>query len=436
MTGLQEVPVSRAGSRSIARILILTLGSRGDVQPYVALGGGLARRGHAVTVSTGQGFDALIADHGLRPDPLSIDIPALMESKEIRAALTSLRGRLATFRSMRQMMQQQLDEMADKVSAATPDIVVYNIKAFVAPYLARAHGVLAIPGCLQPAFMPTGAFPFPLARLPDLGAWSNRLMARAFIGLMGVSYRAMLRAWLKRHTEVAARPPLDVLRGYHPRGAAIPRLHAHSAALVPKPADWEPDDHVTGAWFLPTHETWDMPDDLAAFLEAGPPPVYFGFGSMPAVDAERTAETVMKAIAASKVRAIVARGWGALAAATGSPAIHVLDKAPHDRLFPHCAAVVHHGGAGTTHEGLRWGCPTLVCPVFGDQPFWGDVVAGKGAGPTPIRLKGMKADDLTAALTTLQTDAVRRSAAGLAEAIQKEDGINRAADLIETASAR
>lgn len=405
------------------------------MQPYVALGVALARRGHAVTVSTGQGFDALIADNGLQPDALSVDIQALLETEEIQAALTSLKGRLATFRSMRPMMQQQLDEMADKVSAAAPDIILYNIKAFVAPYLARAHGVLAVPAYLQPAFMPTGAFPFPLARLPDLGSWANRLVARAFIGLMGVSYRAMLRPWLKRHGEIAARPALDVLRGYHPGGRAMPRLHAHSAALIPKPADWETDDHVTGAWFLPRHEDWDMPDDLAAFLQAGPAPFYFGFGSMPAIDARRTAETVIEAVAASKVRAIVARGWGALAETTGSQDIHVLDKAPHDRLFPHCAAVVHHGGAGTTHEGLRWGCPTLICPVFGDQPFWGNVVAGHGAGPKPIRLKGMAVADLTAALTALKADAVRTRAAALAEAIQAEDGVDRAADLIEAALA-
>ena len=420
---------------TLATVLILTLGSRGDVQPYVALGAVLAARGHAVTLSTGQGFDDLIAAHGLPSAPLSIDVQSMIQKPEIQAAMTSVKGKLDAFRMTKDLMQRQLDEIWSVAREIAPQVIVYHPKAFTAPYLARALGAIAIPGYLQPAYVPTGAFPNPVIRLPKLGVLGNRLSGRAVIAMMRLVYRNMLRRWFPRHPEVASRPGLDVLHGYRPGGGAVPRLHAHSRHLVPKPPDWGPDDHVTGYWFSTAQSSWQAPTALADFLASGPPPVYVGFGSMPPVDANRTLSVVLESLRHTKTRAVLATGWGALADPSNrhkiaTEDIHVVDSAPHGWLFPQCSAVVHHGGAGTTHEGLRWGRPTLICPVFGDQPFWGGIVEKLGAGPASIPLKDLSEARLSAALRELRSTAFVETALSLGERLRTETGADTAAELI------
>lgn len=415
----------------MAKILILTLGSRGDVQPYVALGVALTRRGHEVAVSTGQGFDDLITGHGLASVPLSVDILALIDTPEIQAAMKSLRGKWRAFRSTKALMMRQLDDMWAIARDIAPDIIVYHPKAYPAPYLARALGAIAIPSFLQPGFAPTGAFPTPLVQIPDFLRVTNRVSHRMMLALMRLGTGTLFRPWLQGNPDVAASPRLDLLAGYHPRARAIPRLHAHSAHVVPKPSDWGEGEHVTGYWFLPETTSFEPPADLVDFLDDGSPPVYVGFGSMPSIDTDKTARAVMGAVQGTGTRAIVARGWGALAGAASTGAVHVLDSAPHDWLFPRCAAVIHHGGAGTTHEGLRWGRPTLVCPLFGDQPFWGRIVNDLGAGPKPIPLRTLTEQNLSAALTELVSGVFDDHSRTLGERIQTETGAATAADLIE-----
>ena len=169
--------------------------------------------------------------------------------------------------------------------------------------------------------------------------------------------------------------PSDFFAGYHPRSKAVPRLHGYSHTIVPKPADWFEEDRITGYWFTDPETDWQAPNDLRAFLESGPPPVYVGFGSMPAKDAERQSQIVIDALHLVGRRGILASGWGGLARVDASKTIFSLESAPHDWLFPRCSAVVHHGGAGTVHEGLRWGRPTIVCPLTVDQPFLGSACA-------------------------------------------------------------
>ena len=419
-------------STDLARILIMTLGSRGDVQPYIALGERLAERGHDVTLSTGSGFDEFIEGRGMTSAPLSIDVEAMLDNPDIQAALRTLKGKWDAFRSTQDLMQRQLDEFWTIARDTKSDLIVYHPKAFIAAYIARALGTAAVPSFLQPGYVPTRTFANPLAPLPALGRFGNLLSWALMIPAMRLGYRAMLKRWFPRHPDVKARPAIDVLAGYHPETKAVLRLHAHSTHLVPKPADWTGDDHVTGAWFTKPDTNWQPSADLSAFLKAGPPPTYVGFGSMPAADAERTAATVLASLRQTGTRAIVAKGWGALSQVTADDGIHVLDSAPHDRLFPECSAVVHHGGAGTTHEGLRWGRRTLVCPVFGDQPFWGNMVASQGAGPAPLPLNRLTSDSLSNALFELQTPAYAKAAQALGAAIRQEGGAAEGARLVES----
>ncbi len=411
-------------------ILILTLGSRGDVQPYIAVGKILKAWGHDVVISTSQDFTAFIEASGLTAAPLSIDMKALIKSPEMQAAIHGFRGKVRAWRSTKDLIQRQLDEMLSVAREIAPHIILYHPKAAVAPYLARELGAIAIPSFLQPGFIPTGAFPPAFLPVPDMGRVLNRLSGRAMTALMALGHGAILKPWLARHPDLRRGNRISPLDGYHPRGAPIPRLHAFSRHIVPKPLEWGKRDHLTGAWFADTSEHWSPPADLARFLDARPPPVYVGFGSMPAVNAAKLTRDVLDGFRLSQTRGILAKGWGALIDIDVPDHIHVLDTAPHDWLFPRCSAVVHHGGAGTTQEALRSGRPSLICPIFGDQPFWGKRIAALGAGPDPIPLAKLSAENFAAALKALRDPAFARNAVTLGAAMDGEAGAATAAGLI------
>nr|WP_272918090.1 glycosyltransferase [Actinomadura rayongensis] len=175
---------------------------------------------------------------------------------------------------------------------------------------------------------------------------------------------------------------------------------------------------------------YEPPADLAAFLAAGPPPVYAGFGSMVAKDPELTDLTVRTALRVAGLRGIVQGD-----PATSDDDVLAVRDVPHAWLFPRVAAVVHHGGAGTTAAGLRAGVPTIVCPFFGDQPYWGERVAALGAGPSPLPFRSLTVPDLASRLRRATSDpSIRERAAVVGARLRAEDGIARALDVLDAVS--
>jgi sterol 3beta-glucosyltransferase len=189
---------------------------------------------------------------------------------------------------------------------------------------------------------------------------------------------------------------------------------------------------MTGYWFLNRTEDWAPPPELEAFLDAGPPPVYVGFGSMAGRNPERLANIVIEALQKAAVRGIIATGWGGLKARDLPETILQIEQVPHEWLFPRVAAVIHHGGAGTTAAGLRAGKPATIVPFFGDQPFWGQRLHELGVGADPIPQKKLTVEKLVSALNdVLSTPEMARNAEILGEKIRREDGIANAVGLIE-----
>jgi len=205
-----------------------------------------------------------------------------------------------------------------------------------------------------------------------------------------------------------------------------PTLLGVSPLIMPPPRDWPPHIHVTGYWFLPV-PAYEPPTTLQAFLDAGTPPVYIGFGSMSNRDPEGTMRVIVEALAQTGQRGVVYSGWGGLHSADLPSNIYLLDGAPHDWLFPRMAAVVHHGGAGTTGAALRAGVPSSVVAHIGDQWFWGRRLHETGVGAAPMRRHEFDVPRLTATLNTLINDStLRQRAAQMGEDIRAEDGVANA----------
>lgn len=194
--------------------------------------------------------------------------------------------------------------------------------------------------------------------------------------------------------------------------------------MIPKPNDWGSNIDISGFFFLDLATSYTPEPDLAAFLEAGPPPVYIGFGSIVVDDPNAMTKMIFDAIRATGVRALVSKGWGGLGADdVGVPeGVFMLGNVPHDWLFKHVTCVVHHGGAGTTAAGIKAGKPTLVVPFFGDQPFWGAMVARAGAGPEPIPYKELTAERLAAAIQFCILPGTIEKATRYGEKVRDEKG--------------
>jgi sterol 3beta-glucosyltransferase len=407
------------------RVLLSTHGTRGDVQPFVALGKGLKAAGHEVALCTPTGFRALVDRHGV---PYAHMDNAVLELTEAVLRAPTGAEQRKHFKGFGAIIRAALDDEWHAAEQLEPDVLIYHSKALGSHHIAEKLGAaeaLAMPLPLTP----TRAFPVPLVPVFHRGGWFNK-----------ASYRLVALAnafWAGATNDFRAKtlglPKLPRFANPMRRadGADVPALYAFSEHVLPRPADWPASAEITGAWFLDEAEGFEPPAALCAFLNAGPPPVYVGFGSMGAAHAERRAATVLEALSIAGERAVLAAGWGGLKPTELPPSIFLVESAPHDWLFPQVSAVVHHGGAGSTMAGLRAGKPTVICPFLGDQPFWGSIVQRAGLGPAPLPQRSLSADELARAIrAALAPDLVRR-ATTIGERIRAEDGVERAVLTIE-----
>ena len=420
------------------RIFIATFGSRGDVEPFLALGLGLKRAGHEVVLCTARRFERWIADHGLDARVVSDDLLDLMDTEDGRTVMDPAGRPLAAMRAGLRMNKAAgpINEsmMRDYWAAAqdlSPDIILFHPKVLAAPHIAEKLGAKPILAMLQPMLVPTGAFPAAGVPALPLGGWFNRLTYKAVAAGYGAYAKAIDRFRLE--TLGLAKAPKAMWAMRDAAGRAIPVLHGFSRHVVSRPDDWPEHAYVNGYWMLPDAPDWTPPPDLAEFLEAGPAPVFFGFGSIAGRDPRGLAQTIVAALGKTGRRGVLATGWGGLQPDAIPGSVFVLKGAPYSWLFPRVAAVVHHGGAGTTAAGLAAGRPTLVCPFFGDQGFWGAQVRALGAGPKPIAQKALTRQRLASAIRRMTSDggAMQSAAGRIGEALRREDGVSETVALIE-----
>ncbi len=406
------------------RISIQTLGTRGDVQPFIALALGLLRRGHEVQLAAPAQLASLVESRGVRCAPLPGEFLDMLDTPEGKAAVAggaTFSAGLKLLGHVRPLMRRLLDEEWAAVRAFEPDLVLHHPKSLAAPHIAERLSLPRILASPLPGFTPTSAFPSPLVPFASLGPFnkaSHALAARGGELLFG----GVLREWRESSLGLRARPSVRV--------SPVATLYAYSPRVVPVPPDWGDDVVVTGYWFL-DEEAWQPPDELAAFLAAGARPIYVGFGSMPGIDPKKLATDVVAALAKTGNRGVLSTGAGALALDDVPPHVHVVSgSVPHDRLFRSVSATILHGGAGTTAASLRAGVPTIVCPFFGDQPFWARRVEALGVGKALDR-KRLSADALAAAIEAASTSQMRARAEELGAEIRREDGVAAAVACIE-----
>ena len=416
------------------KVTILAVGSRGDTQPYVALGAALRARGFRVRVACSRTYQDLVTGAGLECLPLDADPRELLASEAGQAWLAAGRRPVPLLRRLRALVGPLMRRFLDEAAAACEgaDAIVYSVLGMAGYHVAERRGIPACLAVLQPV-EPTAAFPSvatPGGR--SLGPLGNRLSHLLVEQLAWQAFRRPVNRWRR---EALGLPPLPLHGPYRRlRRERQPVLHAYSPTVVPRPADWPDHVHVTGYWFLDPPRGWVPPPDLEAFLAAGPPPVAIGFGSMVPRDLAAVGRLVLEATHRAGVRAVLLGDLADLPAVRAAgERVHAVRDVPHAWLFPRVAAAVHHGGAGTTAAALRAGVPSVACPFFADQPFWAERVHTLGAGPRPLPARRLDAAALAAAIRQATGDPrLRARAADLGRRVRAERGASRACDLIES----
>lgn len=415
------------------RIALIAFGSRGDVEPYIALGLGLEQAGHEVRLVTNETFAGLADSHGLPVTGLPGDVQNVAQSEEMKALLAKGNFIAITRETARHAQSAALQWAEGSLEACRDmDLLVAGVGGlFVAAALAEKLGFPMLQAYVQP-FTPTKEFPSVLlpGAVPQLGGSFNRLTHHMTRQMMWQGFRSADKLMRRDALDMPAAPFSGPFGSATLDGAPV--LYGFSPSVVARPADWDDKTVITGYWFLDAADGWSPPAGLEAFLAAGPAPVYVGFGSMSARDPEATTRLVVDALAQSGQRGILSSGWAGLHKDGLPETVFPVDAIPHAWLFPRVAAVVHHGGAGTTAAGLRAGAPSILTPFFADQFFWGRRVEELGVGPEAIKQKDLTAEKLAGAIRTAVGDeTMRRRAAALGEAIRAENGPAAAAAAIE-----
>ncbi|XP_074566941.1 sterol 3-beta-glucosyltransferase UGT80A2-like isoform X2 [Curcuma longa] len=400
------------------QIVILIVGTRGDVQPFVAIGKCLQDYGHRVRLATHANFKEFVLSAGLEFYPLD---------------MVKNKGFLPSAPSEIPIQRKQMREIIFSLLAACkePDVdtsIPFKADAIIAnpPAYGHTHVAEALKVPIHIFFTmpwtPTSEFQHPLSRVKQPAGY--RLSYQIVDSMIWLGIRDMINEFRKKKLKLR---PVTYLSGAQASTSDIPHGYIWSPHLVPKPKDWGSKIDVVGFCFLDLASNYEPPKELVEWLEAGEKPIYIGFGSLPVQEPQKMTEIIVEALRITGQRGIINKGWGGLGnLAEPKDYVYLLDNVPHDWLFLQCKAVVHHGGAGTTAAGLKAACPTTIVPFFGDQPFWGDRVHARGLGPQPIPIDQFSLQKLVDSIKFMMDPKVKENAVELAKAMETEDGVSGA----------
>ena len=410
-------------------VTLLAAGTRGDTQPYIALGLALKKAGHTAKIAAFENNADFVKNCGLEFYPIKGDVTQIARSDIGQEAMRA-DNPLKIILSFSKLMSLAINIQKDFYDACIgSDAVVYHPGASIGYFAAQR---LNIPSILATPFPMTPTREFPSLIIYNSirpGKAGNYLSHKLFEKIMWGSGSPVKKYWKKEFGTL----PENFSCPYSKQiTKSLPTIVSCSNYVFPRPADWPEHVYNTGYWFLDEEEDWRPSNELIEFLDKGAPPVYIGFGSIgDAAAAAQTTRLVIEALKRSGQRGILATGWNGLSTIGNLPEeIFILESAPHAWLFPRMSAVVHHGGAGTTAAGLRAGVPSILIPFSNDQFAWGRRVYELGVGSNPIPRKKLSAEKLSAAIKVALTDEIRSAARDLGSKIQSENGAVIAAQII------
>jgi sterol 3beta-glucosyltransferase len=411
-------------------ITILTTGTRGDTQPYIALGIELKKAGHNVRIAAFENYKTFVKSFGLEFYPIKGDVSMITSSDSVRDARNA-DNPLKFFLSFNKLKSFVFDIQKDFFNACIgSDAIVYHPGAAIGYFIAKHFN---IPSILATPFPMTPTRDYPSLIFYDtvrLGRGFNFVTHKIFEKVMWFASSSAVKQFWKK--EFGKAPENFTCPFGKQTTRFLPTAISCSKYVFPRPDDWPEYVYNTGYWFLDDEVTWRPSGDLLNFIGRGTPPVYVGFGSMgDTALAVQTTELVLDALKRSGQRGILATGWNGMSKIDNIPEeIFILESAPHSWLFPRMAAVVHHGGAGTTAAGLRAGIPSIIIPSSNDQFAWGRRVYELGVGSKPIRRKNLTAEKLSDAIKFVLVKEIKDAAKDLGRKIQSENGAETAVNII------
>jgi sterol 3beta-glucosyltransferase len=415
------------------KIILMCFGSRGDIQPFLALALALQNRGHEVTLAAPVDFAETAQSYNVPYLNIPLSTKFFMEmdfAKRMTEDGINPRTVYGLVREGLPALGKALEATCHIVAEAAKNADLLVSHGFLGGFGYSIHQAIKIPlllGIAAPV-VETKAFPSPM--FPPIPFGQNVYNPATYDWLVRFVVSFMTNP-MNKYRQSVGLPKLstgEVVRLL--TKAKLPLMMHYSRHLMPRPADWNENAHVLGQWSLPAPKDWTAPEKLRAFLEAGETPVYIGFGSMPVQKPEKMAKTISEALRLAKRRGILQAGWAGLN--YEDEHLITIGDTPHDWLFPRMAAIVHHGGSGTTHSALSAGKPSLIVPFSADQPFWGRRLAELGVNVAPIVPRQIKVENLAEAIRKLTDDStMQKRAAELGALLRAENGVEATCELIE-----
>ncbi|RSK27533.1 glycosyltransferase [Bacillus sp. HMF5848] len=412
------------------KVTFLTLGSQGDVQPYVALGNELVKRGHDVVICTGATFKSFIENYGITFYPASADLMAIVDSEEGRRVFNG--GQYNIFKMMKYAKEvitpAYRKSMDDFLAAASgSDLIVYHPKALGAVDIAEYLKIPCI--CLPPVpiVYPITEFPnFAISATKNLGPFLNRLTYKA-IHFSESPYIKHINEFRAKSLGLPKRKTGERL--FEVSEQKIPIVYPISPALFKEVKSWKDHVSLTGFFYLEM-ENASLEEELDEFISRGDKPIVVSFSSMPLKNPEAFKEKLLTALRETNNRAVILTGTSGMSF-QHDETIFSVSKAPHRLIFQRAKGIIHHGGVGTMAEALLSGVPQLIMPFTVDQPFWAYQLHSKGYAIKPLREKNLKTSELVAALQLMENAQYIKSAMNIQKEIEAERGLDKAISYIE-----
>lgn len=414
------------------KIGIYTYGTRGDVQPYIALALGLIEKGHEVTLAAPSDFKEFVEGFGVPFWPLFGNAEHMMNSPEGQHVLKAensialMKHFFGVLHEIRVPLRQSYWESIHKVDYVIANSATLPIVSAIAEKLQKPLALTYF----MPPVVPTAEFPMADFDWLDF-PWYNKRTYQLAQGF----YWKFIRQETNEYRQELGLPILkENLVRYLDRQKPLD-LYCISPSLIPQPKDWEPHHQITGFLTVPAslraqHAMDAIPEDLKDWLDAGSPPLYMGFGSNGIGDQARFAQILQDVLAQTNERILFCTGWSVFEELPTHPNLYVAKYVNHEAILPHCKLGIFHGGAGTLATMLRHHVPVIVISFYTDQPTWGKIVVRKKLG-AHIPKKQLSSDKLIAAIQSVQSPEIKANVTAVGDAIMQENGLERAVKAIE-----